>query len=188
MARLKKQANILAIYEAANEEELREGMSWYANAHADCLEISGNLKLAAGIVAAVSPGLRWEKNIEAARRIIDGTPLSGLGRIWGANKEKAMDILEGKDPEKVLGGNKVRAFYRLIVQPWNKEEVCVDGHAYCIWLGKKLPTDEIPQISNHTYACIWGDYVTVAGALGILPHQLQAVTWLTWRRIHGVTK
>jgi hypothetical protein len=176
--------NILKVYDQATADEINEGLTWYARANAEARILHDRYVVGCSVVAAVSPGLRWERNIEAARRIIDGESLDGLGVRWYDGVRKAERIIAGEKPLSVLRGNKVRAFYRCIVNPKNKNAVCIDGHAYAIWAGRRIGTMDVPNITDKMYESISADYREAADLAGILPNQIQAITWIVWRRIH----
>lgn len=179
-------ANILRVYDQATAEEIRQGLEWYSNASNEAALLHPDQRIASAIVAALSPGLRWERNIEAARRVIGREDLAGLGVRWYDGVRKAERILSGENPATVLKGNKVRAFWQCILSPINKLHVCIDGHAYAIWRGKRFTLDEVPQLSDRMYNGIAADYTEAASVAGILPLQMQAITWVVWRRLHNV--
>lgn len=182
--------NLLATYHKANAAEICDGQLWYRDRNCEANRLAEEngltIRQTAGIIAAVSPGLRWEKNVECAERIIRGESLNGLGVRWYNGVRKAERILAGHDPDVVLKGNKVRAFASCIVNPSDSVAVCIDGHAYAIWCGRRIPLDDVPPLNNRLYHRIAGDYVFVAKVLSIRPCQLQAVTWCCWRRLHNV--
>ena len=91
----------------------------------------------------------------------------------------------------MLGGNKVRAFFACIIAPHTSTDVVVDRHA----LALALDDDRLQVLDDHyTKGCVGvlersGAYEHVAAAyrkaaaeLGLLPHQVQATTWLVHRR------
>ena len=102
------------------------------------------------------------------------------------NKRKALTILAGAQPLEVLGGLKVRAFYNCIL---GDSGVCVDGHAYAIWLGSYVPTTKTPKISAKLYASISAAYGQAAQTINSVmgtsysAAQIQAITWTVWQRI-----
>ena len=57
--------NILAVYDMATPEEIREGVVWYATALAECKRISIDngvpLNTVVGVTAALSPNNKWTK-------------------------------------------------------------------------------------------------------------------------------
>lgn len=179
--------NILKVYAQATALEIEQGMEWYTVASNEARSLCQSHAMACGVIAAVSPGLRWDVNILAARGLIEGAGINGLGRIWPANIYKAERIVRGHDPGVVLGGNKVRAFYQCLLNPLDWFHVVVDGHAYGIWSNERIPLNKI-HITNRRYRLISSDYMRTADSLGILPNQLQAIVWLTWRRLHELNK
>jgi hypothetical protein len=147
----------------------------------------------AGVIAALSPNNRWERNLRDADALIRAYTLGGLSdalevktSTYNKNKAKALDILGGKLPLDVLGGLKVRAFYGCII---GADDVCVDGHAYAIWRGERISTSSTPKISAKLYGSIVADYVKAAATINSVlgttyrAYQVQAITWLTWRRM-----
>lgn len=70
------------------------------------------LSCAAGVIAALSPRIQWKANVEGADHILGG---GDTGPGFNTNVEKACRIRDGERPLSVLGGPKVRAFYRAIM-------------------------------------------------------------------------
>ncbi len=187
-----KQSNLLRVYHQATADELVCGLNWYRDANCDADRLASEngilIEQSAGIIAAMSPGLRYERNIEAAERVIRGESLMGLGVRWFDGVRKAKRILRGHAPSEVLKGRKVLAFYHCILHPQNETSVCIDGHCFAIWAGRRIALDDVPPISGRLYHRIASDYCVVARDYSISPCQLQAICWVVWRRIHGVTK
>ena len=189
--------NILAVFFKATDLETINGAQWYlaANRAAQIMAVrySVTLEIAAGVIAALSPNNRWERNLLDADSMIraysagvhdaaDSIKVSTFNR----NKIKALNILSGDDCLQVLGGLKVRAFYDCILAG---DSVCVDGHAYAIWTGEYIPTTKTPKITPKLYEAISADYRLAAVTINSILQaeysaaQIQAITWLVWRRI-----
>jgi hypothetical protein len=111
---------------------------------------------------------------------------------FNKNKQKAIEILnlESVDTEaiaSILNGQKVVAFYRSIMGDNNA--VCVDGHAYAIFIGERIPTTKTPSITPKLFETIQRAYQLVAKrsvelcGVELTPTQVQAVTWVTYRRL-----
>lgn len=181
----KGMANILRVFDDATAQEVIDGMRWYRVAQSDAKRLTGLGRVkAAGIVAALSPQKRWEMNLEIAREFVRS---GGLASVHvKANCDKARAILNGADPMDILGGLKVRAFYQNLADPETSGPVTIDGHAFCIWQGKRigLGSDLRVPSSARAHSEIVQDYREAAGIVGILPHQLQAITWVAWRRLY----
>lgn len=190
--------NILAVYYRANSLDMATGLNWYKSAYELCLQIKAryshkviNLEKIAGVIAALSPRMKWSTNVEKAEQVIGGF-YSGLTQaecgkgIMRANLDKAWRILEGEKPLEVLGGFKVRSFYECILE-YRTNAVCIDTHAISIALGKRA-NEKITQKyfkSLNLYGDLVAAYREAANelAIGLEPRQLQAITWVTWRRL-----
>ena len=196
--------NIKAVYQLATLTERQDGINWYPNALEIAEELaarhgfSGRLK-AIGVIAALSPRNKWERNVEDADRLIaafnaGGAEQARLTKVctFGANKEKAIRILQlplenASETEilAILSGPKLQEFYNCI---YGLADVCIDGHAYCIWAANRTGLADVPAIGVKLRREIKADYRAAACELGITPSACQAITWCAWRRIHGVTK
>ena len=208
--------NIIKIYKLATPEEKRDGIVWYANAYADCnriaLDLSVQVHIVTGVVAALSPNNKWERNIIDAESIIKcwraGAtrasvmhPKNPCVRVctYGKNKAKAWDILTfshvpdaGVSPiASILNGKKVVEFFNCITNPL-LNDVCIDGHAYSVWYGQRLTMKEVPNIGKKLRAQIKTDYrdatTFINEELGTYysASTIQAITWVTHKRIHNV--
>ena len=198
------QRNIEAIYQLATLTEQQDGVTWYPKAKAIAKELSTRYDLplttCVGVIAALSPRNRWERNIQDADSVISNYIAGGIDQAMQAkvctftnNKKKAIQILaESTDDQEnligvmnILSGPKLREFASCIL---GMSDVCIDGHAYCIWAGERTGLKDVPSIGVKLRKQIKEDYIESADRLGLTPAALQAITWVTWRRIHGVTK
>jgi hypothetical protein len=150
-----------------------------------------SLETSAGVIAALSPGRNWTENIYDAETFLAeyskgarGRYLPAVGTYGGKNLRKAERIAAGADPLDVLGGPKVRAFYRCIVNPESREDVCIDRHSKCAAYGVKTAENSLVKLSEYDH--IADHYRRCARQVGVLPNQFQAVVWVTWRRLSGV--
>lgn len=173
--------NIESVWNAATQDEVESGIMWYPTAHKIAREIAPTLEAGAGVIAALSPLMPWDRNMYLAREsFATGIAFGGLSK----NVAKAQAIIDGAVPLEVLGGDKVRTFYGNIVNPWG-DGVTIDRHAYDIAVGVKHGKVR-PNIGKGVYREFSQAYIDAAAEIGILPLELQAVTWTTWRRIHGI--
>lgn len=174
---------ILAAWENSSASDRAEGIAWYQNAHALALEIgSGDAATGAGILAALSPRIAWPQNVAAARAVVAG----GKRKVpaLGGSVRKARRILAGEAPELVLSGPKVLSFYASILGPG--PAVCIDRHAGRVALGWSMTADEVAVWLSRVgvYSRIAGAYRDVAHRIGMAPRDLEAVTWVWYRRVH----
>ena len=194
--------NIKAIYQLATLTERQDGISWYPAANQIAIELADRHCIseaqAVGVIAALSPRNRWERNVEDADRLIaaynaGGPEQARLTKVctFTSNKEKAIRILELSLSATfagvlaILSGPKLKEFASCIL---GLPECCIDGHAYCIWAANRTGLKDVPAIGVKLRREIKADYAIAADDLGFTPAALQAITWCTWRRIHGVTK
>jgi hypothetical protein len=193
-------SNIFAVYQLASAADLQEGMAWYGNACYVAMHLAKKYSVshaqAAGVIAALSPRNRWERNLIDAENLIEAFAVAGVEgcatvkvSTFGGNKAKAIKILEttGATHQQlldILSGPKLREFYSCIAGYDN--EVCIDGHAYSIWTGGRITLANIPSIGKKLREQIKADYIAAAAQADIKPYQMQAVSWCVWRRIHGV--
>ena len=177
-------SNLQAVLDLATDEDWSAGLRWYDEAHGVAVLLSDRYGItvtaAAGIIAALSPQTGWEENKRIADLYIsDPTESVHTSDACG----KAARILNGEHPEDVLGGNKVRSFYRNIVTPRLSGPVTIDRHAVAILLGCTTPEYNVGPHRKvlerkHVYRIATSFYRGAAHRYGILPHELQAVAWL----------
>ena len=193
--------NIKAIYQLATLTEQQDGITWYPSARQIARNLAERYGIvpaeAAGVIAALSPRNRWERNVHDADALIAAYQAGGEEQAlatkvctFNANKAKAIRILAAgvltdADVLDILSGPKLREFYSCIQ---GIADVCIDGHAFCIWAANRTGLKDVPSIGVKLRREIKADYVAAADELGITPSACQAITWCAWRRIHGVTK
>lgn len=179
-------ARILDTLEDATEDEYVLGKAWYLEAHWIASQVGPTTVQGAGIIAALSPQIGWVDNVAAARALALGDP-EGAFKTFGClgpNVDKATRILRGEAPLDVLGGRKVRSFYRNIVDPHHDGPVTVDRHALNLALvgpGGKGANDKL-LARKGGYQLVAAAYRTAAREAWMRPNEVQAITWLVQRR------
>ena len=199
-------SNILAVFYAATPVDKQEGTVWYTNAHQICQGLSDKYKLPlssiVGVVSALSPNNKWDRNITDAENIIRAYCMGyDYPKVctFGSNKDKAITILECEIDSSdnicaILKGNKTIAFFRGIYTNGKCDEITVDGHAFNIWRGLYTSLNDVPAISNKLYKAVSDAYRDAAVAINQQSKsdwsasQIQAITWVCWRRQNGVAK
>jgi hypothetical protein len=185
--------NLLTVFEQATPQEVIEGMAWYRQAHDLACSLASryglSLDVVAGVIAALSPRSRWERNVVDAENLIvactsgkdpHAVPVGTFHR----NKERAIEILQSGTRHGVLSGSKVCAFADSVEDPTNGA-VTVDSHAYNAWLGQRaIRNGTGPRITPRRYRECAEAYEKVAELYGIRPSQAQSIIWLAWKRIH----
>jgi hypothetical protein len=182
--------NILRMFDMATMDEIYSGCEWYAEANRQARTISANtgynLTAVCGIIAALSPRNKWSRNIEDVRNLLadDDAKVSTFHR----NKAKAAEIKSLLNPSfdqvlDIIKGDKVCSFYANILNPNLLDIVTVDSHAIGVWLGTRAVKVAAKGVA---YQTIQQAYVDTAKELCLIPCQLQAITWLTYRRINNI--
>jgi hypothetical protein len=189
--------NIMKVYEQATADEISHGMQWYSLAQQNARAIADHneipLRVAVGVIAALSPTNEWNQNLIDAsnfcKTFVDGgyyedVKASTYKKMW----EKAWKILSTvpqSDNEvlAILNGPKISDFFLCILG----YDVCViDGHAWCIANADRRRMQEVPNIGKKARLELQEAYARAAKKAGIKPYQMQAITWVAWKRIHNV--
>lgn len=202
--------NIHYVVEQASSGELQRGLAWYAEAHLFAAALADRFntspRVAAAVIAALSPQISWERNILDAETFMreapeyvsmDKVPVSATL----ASRQKAYDIMLSGDVELLhtKTGPKVWAFFQCINDPEHSDAVCVDRHAAGVAYGKPFRGKDEARMAallknrirkrdrkaSTGYERIAEAYRQAAQKLHQKPHQVQAITWLVWRRIHN---
>ena len=195
----KAAANIRKVLQQATGEELAAGNDWYQAANERALmmalDFGISIEAVAYIIAALSPSVRWEQNVTAARKLLEAvvagesTDLVLPGYPNNVAKAKTIARLAHArfSPEqwkKHLKGPKVVEFAENIINPSRCQQVTLDTHAISVASGKRFTTKSAPELRIAEFTRISAAYVKVAAEYNISPNQCQAITWLVWRRLH----
>lgn len=181
--------NILAVLDRATPTEITSGLYWYHAANALAWELDHvSHHRGAGVIAALSPRLRWEKNVDYARLAynLKGYSINEVENYIPTlknSRRKALAMVNGAHPKTVMGnGLKTNAFYHNIAHPWDSNRVTVDKHAFDIAMGERTGYSTV--ITDKNYRIIEKAYVEAAFVSGYAPLQVQAIAWVRWRNEH----
>ena len=180
-------ARILNAYDRASASDMADGERWYETARitADALAAGTGLttEQAAGVIAALSPRVRWETNVKAAAMIIAAARRTSVRPYvagYSANIEKAWKIANGGDPEKILGGPKVTSFFANICG--DEESVTCD-----VWAARAAEgVSNKYAPSGKRYTLLANAYRMAASARDVSPMIMQATVWVFTRRTFGI--
>lgn len=160
-----------------------KGIYWYQNAHQYAVMLSNltgyPLHTVIGVMAALSPNNKWERNKLDTELFLNAPYLKTKVCTFMSQRKKAFNIVHNKllpdEILKELNGTKTKNFFDNIYNYRLSQNVTVDMWAYrsC---GVEQKTKYIKDI---TLA-----YQQVAKELKIMPHQLQAVVWGVVRGSH----
>jgi len=157
------------------------GLDWYNEAHDEAVKLGEDYGIgtgrAAAIIAVLSPGTAWERNLKDARLVCEQGEYATV-TTYPANKEKALSILKHSDTYyNYVRGSKVRSFFDNILSPDTSEAVTLDRHMlrFICKIGDKIFS------SSRNYQSIAERIRRRAKKVGIRPCQLQAALWLQVR-------
>jgi len=190
--------NIMACYRAADSVQVAEGLLWYEEAqkaaHIIAVKYDVPVYIVVAVIAALSPNNKWSRNVANAATLIaafirgdgiDSVKVSTYHKM----KAKAWDILAARPDydgaKRMLKGQKITSFFMDIMGEFN---VTIDGHARNIAYDERVGlTDDRTNIGVREYRALQSAYEAAAQRLGLMPYQLQAITWRVWRDRHGIT-
>ena len=171
--------SILQRYDACPEARAH-GLDWYCNARGLCEKMAEkggvSLATACAVVAALSPQLRWDANINAAWAVMARMLPHG---VLKSNVAKALALVHGADIMDVLGGPKVNAFFANLFCP-SSDAVTVD-----VWAARAAGMPEGLSLTPARYRAVAAAYVEAAALREVRPHQVQAVAWCQIRGSHS---
>lgn len=168
--------NIRAAWNAATDDQKTRGMVWYQVANELATMVgNGDASKGAGIIAALSPRMQWDRNVNLAKDALAGKPIHAMS----GSVRKAEAIMNGADPADVLPMSaKTGNFYLNMAFPNDPNPVTIDCWAYRVasrdWsaAGPRSPRD---------YRDAADAYRIVATELGIIANRVQAGIW-NWAR------
>lgn len=205
--------NIMATYNRATTEEKVAGAGWYKEAWSACSDMSKRfdvpLAVITGVVAALSPNNRWERNLGDAERLIAAylngdDVLSVSVSTYNAMRAKGWKICAIASEQhqhatadqlneailEELRGQKIKSFYSNIM---GLPGCTIDGHARNIAYNERLAlTGGKFTLGKVEYVVLQEMYqeaaAIVSADLGVelQASVMQAITWVTWRRIHKI--
>tara|TARA_X000001382_G_C3119557_1_gene162695 strand:+ start:65 stop:652 length:588 start_codon:yes stop_codon:yes gene_type:complete len=189
--------NILKVFAQCTDAELQHGMRWYKDAEIAGQNIADKyqlpLHIVVGVIAALSPTNEYGQNIRNAdtmcRIFIEGGYVEDTKpSTYHPMRDKAWSILQTMphnidDVAFILNGPKITDFAYCIMG----EDVCViDGHAWCIANNDRRTMQKVPNIGKKLRAELQECYRRAGKKHGMTAYQMQAATWVAWKRIHNV--
>ncbi len=186
--------NVQKVLDEATELEFSEGKRAYEYYNQTLSEISENtglpLSAVAGCFSALSPNSDYLGNLRSCKTVclgyVGGKKESEcIVSTYKHNRAKAWRILEGEHFYSVFKGLKVRNFWRNLTEPDNPEAITIDGHMKNVWDYKvRIMSDS--GLSKTLYAKLAWEFSRTARHNDLLPCQLQAILWLTWKRLNRI--
>jgi hypothetical protein len=186
--------NILKVLGRADSVDIDEGLlafSRYQEMMARLASYYGYpLAAVTAAFCALSPNNDYLKNLRSTVTLLkghrEGIPVERLTvSTYNACKFRAWKAINGTDFLSFTKGKKTRAFYQNILDPFDPHPVTIDGHMVSAWTGKRMTMLQVAT-RGFNYELIADDFRAVAYRERLLPNQLQAIIWFTWKRINQV--
>lgn len=204
-------ANILHSIRSASPAEAKHGMEWYDKVNTAVAKgtskrgfmsgASDKMLSGAGIVAAVSPNMDWDRsNIDAFSELSklksshwDAIASGDRGSLQGMsissastpNLLKAHRLIQGADPDTELhegGSPKTHSFMHNIANPDDPGYVTIDGRAFDTMTNRMRSWDVDRGLTGEKsmsarYSAARDIWKGAASATGLTPARAQAVSW-----------
>lgn len=144
----------------------------------------------AGVVAALSPGCPWKTNLRNAESVLwtverGGGPADVRVSTYPRNRFKAFAVAWFSDPDLARTSQKTRAFVNNISDD-AADDVTIDVHAYSVAVARRHMIKTMPSIPAWRYDLIADAYRNVGARLGLRGREVQAITWVAWKRVHRI--
>ena len=196
--------SIIAMYFSSSKVDRVKGKSWYSSAYSIACTLGKKYNCtsntASAVISALSPSNKWNRNVEDAEMMLranayDLDLTECKPSTYGNQKLKAIAIIEGNvsDDETlkgILNGQKTKSFYANISTNGKTDDCTIDGHSYNVWNGTVTNLNDVPGMTPKTYRMIQDDYRTAAKIISeiegetLKASEIQAITWVAYRRIH----
>lgn len=169
------------LYDQATPEQREHGEKWYAEANRRAQLLSDKYSVplfkVVGVISALSPNNKWERNMIDAELFLENPSLTTKVCTFFGQRHKALDILNHAETYEqvveILGGEKTCSFYRNIMAPSWSMSVTVD-----LWMYRAAKLKH----SAKNYKLISEATKVAAQQKGIQPHQYQAIVWSVIRK------
>ena len=180
---VRQQANrIEKMYLQASYQEIKLGKMWYRFASIFAFKLSVKyeikLKQACDLISILSPQNKWEQNKIDAIKILSGKT-NGIFATKQAINEALM-VVNGKF-EIPESRTKTFAFSKAIETAGYSDRIVIDRHAISIAEGRLTPKGR--GVTKKEYRDAETAYNVIANKDDLPPSQIQAITWLTYKRI-----
>lgn len=182
---IRQQANrIQKVLDQATYGERIEGMKWYTDAHdfaqmvAETYDLT--VKQVSQLISLLSPQKKWEQNKADVLQFLNGDTDSIFSTKRTLSECEAVIDSGFEIPESRM---KTFAFAKCIEEAYDNESdpVVIDRHAIKIAYGQMSAKPII--ITDKRYRDAREAYKIVAEKNGLRAHEVQAITWVAYKRI-----
>ena len=167
------------LFEKASITQYMHGLDWYSLVYTKAERLAEKYELplfkVIGVLAALSPNNKWERNLKDADLFLATPSLETKVCTFKNQRIKALAILQAEDSgqvERILHGRKTISFFQNIMNHDTSKLVTVD-----LWMFRIA---ELPH-KKQNYEVISKAVSNVSKKNDVLPHQLQAIVWTVVR-------
>lgn len=190
--------SIIRFHKLASIEETIEGLDWYQSAHDYCKELAARFNVSvsqvAGIIAAFSPQCGWQENKRFALSFLISPNKIIKCQVQTDKARKILTLHSEADIYRALSLNdaawKTKAFFLNMLNPTVLTDVTIDRHAIAVCIQHPSNTFALSEaygkLTVAQYRFFEACYIKAAVQIGILPQQLQAITWTVYRRVRDL--
>jgi hypothetical protein len=174
-------------FNMASDAQIKSGRAWYAEAHKICDNLSSDMfppEIVAGVIAALSPRNKWERNILDAEAVLEAVrggvaPEDIKVCTFNTNKFKAFEIAKGN---KIIDetSKKTHAFIRNIAD-LDTDYVTIDVWHLRACFGKTIETG----LTALRYDLIESITLDEAKRVGLKGYEYQAIIWEVVRELNN---
>ena len=166
-------------FDLATADQIKSGIAWYKNAYNICKDLAGTyytLEQVAGVISALSPRNKWERNIDDAFAVLEAVqrgdgPEDIKVCTFNTNKFKAFEIARGNQTIDSTS-RKTYAFIRNIAH-LDADRATVDVWHLRACFGKTIDTG----LTANRYDMIEAITIEEAKKVGLKGYEYQAIIW-----------
>lgn len=186
--------NLKRIFDQATPHDFDSGLDAFPKYNRIMVKLAEHCettpRVAAAVFSALSPNNDYHGNLRDAYTLLKaaqhGKTLTEFSvSTYGQNKRKAWRIAHGEDPLDLIIAKKTRSFFLNVYDPTDPGPVTVDGHMVNVWRCKRENLAGL-QFPKSLYDVVADGVRALAQEHGLVPCQVQAIVWMTWRRLHGI--
>jgi hypothetical protein len=178
--------NIRRLWSRVDSVDRSEGMVAYRRYHTTLERLADRygypLTSVVGMFAALSPNNDYMNNLRSVASLLRGSMRTST---YNACRTRALRCMAGEGFLSFTKGPKTRSFYQNIMDPEDPWPVTVDGHAYCIYADRRMTMKDVAYL-KFNYSEVADAYRIAALDIGLIPCQLQAILWFTWKRVNRI--
>jgi len=182
--------NFERTYLGSTEIEKTMGFHWYQDQHNYLKDMSAHfnvkLEVTCGIVAALSPLISWQENINIAYHFLKfkgKLPSNVKTSCFKINLKKALKIYRTKKVFPTLSGFKVTQFYANLLNPFDENSVTIDTFMIACYYDILDRKETGKHAGEKGIEFLKSEIRALAIKYDLLPLQFQAIVWLAYHRI-----